>query len=177
MGGEEKNSYVYLVYSNNDGYHQCLERIFVDEIEANTYASEANKKYEELKKRCLSAATCTKCRVTFTVDGKHECVSNFAEEYSVEKEDIIGMKAVATEEKSGWQPIETAPKDGTKIDVVVKIEGNPPHRLTGYRWESKNNSFVKRSAIHNGIEDTFGGRDLDVIEGWMLSPSLPEGPK
>ena len=63
-----------------------------------------------------------------------------------------------------WQPIETAPKDGTTVDIFVVLEGGYRGRFTDYYWQSKRKIW----------RYTHGG-DIhpDQVTHWM---PLPDGP-
>lgn len=59
-----------------------------------------------------------------------------------------------------WYPIETAPKDGTLIDLVVKGK----YRLTGMWWDKKRNQWVRN--------DTALTSD-DTVTHWSPIPDMP----
>lgn len=69
-----------------------------------------------------------------------------------------------------WQSIETAPLDGTPIDLWVPLRFGPKvdYRFAGVCWDIKNECWV----------DYFDGDPVDFCESqpthWM---PLPEGPQ
>jgi hypothetical protein len=73
-----------------------------------------------------------------------------------------------------WQPIETAPKDGTEIDVW-----GPHGRRCNAWWETALNAPVGAAPLPEG-----GGwvEDSDMGVTWVLDPQpthwmpIPEGP-
>lgn len=78
---------------------------------------------------------------------------------------------------SEWQPMETAPKDGTKILVVCVEDSEPEIEVTewytieSYSWEHVENDMYRRVArpAHSG----WNGNGHRATH-WMLLPPLPQ---
>jgi hypothetical protein len=88
--------------------------------------------------------------------------------------------------QAGWQPIETAPKDGTVIDVLAEHEGEHETnriRLTNISWHNANEIFPRTGWIR--ITDD---GNWDLVDSpptcpmglpqwtpthWMPLPALP----
>lgn len=71
--------------------------------------------------------------------------------------------------KSGWQPINTAPKDGTKVDLWVKSKWYGYHRVPDCSWDNHYQTFI--FFTENGffsVEEEYG-----VPTHWR---PIPEGP-
>jgi hypothetical protein len=72
---------------------------------------------------------------------------------------------------SQWTPIETAPKDGTKIDIAAKLWMSRTDTFAVSRFPSchwwKGDSMCNRSAAWQGVDD--GWRPTH----WMPVPELP----
>lgn len=60
-------------------------------------------------------------------------------------DDLIAQLETATEgsRESAWQPIETAPKDGTKVDLLYPY---PRGRAINCFWEERHLAWVWRKA-------------------------------
>lgn len=75
---------------------------------------------------------------------------------------------------AGWQPIETAPKDGTKVDIVAKVWLPAFDRFEYERfpdcWWTAGDSMVNRRAHWMNVSD--GWRPTH----WMPRPPLPQEP-
>lgn len=69
-----------------------------------------------------------------------------------------------------WQPIETAPKDGTS---VLLFKQSMDFKIRGYGYWEGGDSFVS-GWISKGFDDTFGNLGLANPSHWM---PLPEPPK
>jgi hypothetical protein len=71
---------------------------------------------------------------------------------------------------SDWQPIETAPKDGTNI--ILLLRGWP---TVGWYTDIKHYVHGKLSYEHSGWKIPWGsfGRDKDEPTHWMPFPPLP----
>jgi hypothetical protein len=74
-----------------------------------------------------------------------------------------------------WQPIETAPKDGTIIDVWVN-DPDGPFRQTNAIWND--GYWVLRRNMWSSIESFFDEKGVPKIKitHWMPLPKPPEGP-
>lgn len=68
-------------------------------------------------------------------------------------------------ESSGWQPIETAPKDGT--DILLHVVYGQSEILIGY--------FYSGDAAHHGFYE-IDGDDINNPTHWMPLPEPPEKP-
>ena len=68
-----------------------------------------------------------------------------------------------------WEPIETAPKDGTRIDLWSRSE-----RVPNARWDARRKAWV-----HDWLGD-FDSIDEVRVDGnpthWMPLPPPPEAP-
>lgn len=72
-----------------------------------------------------------------------------------------------------WQPIETAPKDGTEIDILL----NGKSRLTDIYWgEWQGNDKQQEYWLDDLGNPVVGDWDnLNKITHWMPIPKPPEG--
>jgi hypothetical protein len=68
---------------------------------------------------------------------------------------------------TGWQPVETAPKDGTVIDLWL-----PDGRAPACRW-GRNGWQIEFAEMPGSFESLVAARG-DAATHWM---PLPEGPK
>lgn len=68
--------------------------------------------------------------------------------------------------EQGWRPIETAPKDGTVIDVWCSVE---KCRFTDCYWHERHNSFVKDHGYP--VQTTIFYHEPTH---WIFPPSAPE---
>jgi len=68
-----------------------------------------------------------------------------------------------------WQPISTAPKDGTEIDVWIGSE-----RVVDVFWSHKRNAWCRSE-----YEQNFGYVDYTIQPPthWMPIPSPPQEPQ
>lgn len=77
---------------------------------------------------------------------------------------LLGLGAPPTQtEPHAWQPIETAPKDGTIIDLWRNGE-----RLTGYRWKEQ----ARNTGFFEGIP--YGLSCVRDASHWMPLPVPPQ---
>jgi hypothetical protein len=77
---------------------------------------------------------------------------------------ILGRDLIAEVERSTWQPIETAPKDGTKILLICAEPMTDPTYVVGL--------WIKDS-WHSDWDHTMIGPELEV-KHWMPLPAAPE---
>jgi hypothetical protein len=84
------------------------------------------------------------------------------------EESLLEAKRVSQPAPSGWQPIESAPKDGTHVLVYREL---PPWRVmgTGYWCEVAGVS----GWICRGISDPPGNLGLSAPTHWMPLPPAP----
>jgi len=71
---------------------------------------------------------------------------------------------------SEWLPIESAPKDGTEVDLWVRSEIDPRrghHRICGYVWDSAYKCWRKKTDLH------YINKPVGVVTHWMRTPSYP----
>jgi len=81
----------------------------------------------------------------------------------------------------GWEPIETAPKDGTPIDLLCERSWNPPNlyqRLTDRVWCDVHNLWRTKGVLQYVEHDCDEKREnyLKPV-GWTLSPPFPSPPQ
>lgn len=73
---------------------------------------------------------------------------------------------------SEWQPIETAPKDGSEVDFWAHNKGDRRYgqkRLTGYIWCATHKCWRTKEDLH------FVNRpDTYELTHWMAAPKAPE---
>lgn len=78
-----------------------------------------------------------------------------------------------------WQPIETAPKDGTRIDLWILNDSAPPHgwRLADVFWNG--HAWVVwrlgRQKDNFGCVETEEVQIANTITHWMPLPASPLG--
>jgi hypothetical protein len=75
-------------------------------------------------------------------------------------------RTIQIEDGRGWRPIETAPKDGTIIDVWCACDTLPDggFRIPEVIWEDRYDAFFSNEA----------GVLADDITHWMPLPAPPE---
>lgn len=74
---------------------------------------------------------------------------------------------------SDWEPIETAPKDGTLIDIWVKWWVPEKDIFTGARWPDvswSKGEFTNSAETWRSRHDRFVGK----MTHWMPAPKPPE---
>jgi hypothetical protein len=84
-----------------------------------------------------------------------------------------------------WQPIETAPKDGTPILIAYKLSTNGPVKT----WSKRDGAAIRPARWRGGYDRNSGHYsaqwqfevsgfvvDPSAIMGWMPLPSPPENP-
>lgn len=87
-------------------------------------------------------------------------------------------------DKDGWRPIETAPKDGTVIDVwrdghrETVYWGLPPHECgeMGQYCDSDWHAIKRPGWICATFGEFIGGKH-DPFTHWMPLPPPPSGPR
>ncbi len=77
-----------------------------------------------------------------------------------------------------WQPIETAPKDGTKVDgwAVNTVTGEPVGRMPGMWWEGEAWQYGREKGFYWEIEvPIFAKTGVPVVKltHWMPLPKPP----
>lgn len=77
-----------------------------------------------------------------------------------------GVKA-SSQQRTGWQPIESAPKDGTEIIAFWQ------YMYPGDRSRTCGQRMVEWNNEHKGWEDFEGVHHVDLFTHWML-PTPPE---
>ena len=70
----------------------------------------------------------------------------------------------------GWQPIETAPKDGTNIDILI----NGMSRIPEVYWGEFDGYKAPISAWLDGFDNPVVGLLANEITHWMPIPEAPE---
>lgn len=79
-------------------------------------------------------------------------------------------KALAACDESPWRSMESAPKDGTEVDLTDGTD-----RCTDCLWSDKKDAWV-----YWGPDDwdSFGWVKIDFVpKGWMPLPAAPDGEK
>lgn len=98
--------------------------------------------------------------------------------YSDAYGDVGALKAKLNELKSakGWQPIDSAPKDGTKVDLWVRIRPSKMDEPESYEcfpaswWDSDRDDWkLGRMCWHSKFY-----ADAHIPTNWMPSPTAPE---
>ena len=91
----------------------------------------------------------------------------------------VALQILATEEPKGWQPISTAPRDGTSILTYVKVSDTSIVRLASW-------SEVPKELIEAGDPDDTGWASYcssvswELLDGvfapthWMPCPEFPK---
>lgn len=85
--------------------------------------------------------------------------------------DIVSWLLDATE----WQPIETAPKDGTEVLMAVKLRGGIPGKMLVGHWQPAGCCIEDHPPINDGWY-FWNGHMFDVASKpthWMPLPPLP----
>ena len=73
---------------------------------------------------------------------------------------------------TGWQPISTAPKDGTLIDLWVINDMGKGHRVPRCDWDSWNDCWRQWPDTDSSYNDAM--YDDEHPTHWMPLPSPPE---
>lgn len=77
-----------------------------------------------------------------------------------------------------WRPIETAPQNGTTIDLWIRyVEGEGGYRITNARWDRESGQWQDWAPGDCG---DMGWRQLDwqhLITHWMPLPEPPADTK
>jgi len=105
-----------------------------------------------------------------------ENIGNGADAEYVRNDRIEALEAEnkRLREAQEWQPIETAPKDGTEILLIVEVRGSPTHPtkpMQHIRWEYEIGVGLESGVYVENPEAGWIGDDYNY---WM---PLPEAPK
>lgn len=76
-----------------------------------------------------------------------------------------------------WQPIETAPKDGTPIILAGQVDsdnGLIPTVVAGYFYEDGEGWEYPHT--HHFAVSTLDDAGIDILTHWMPLPEPPEAP-
>lgn len=72
-----------------------------------------------------------------------------------------------------WQPIETAPKDGTRVDLWMHDVDHPAgYRMADARWEDDRWQVAWRFWVEGGGQDSKGRWHIRATH-WMPLPEPP----
>lgn len=87
--------------------------------------------------------------------------------------EIERLRAAAAGAGAGaeWQPIETAPKDGTDVDLWGSLNKEPRHRITDCHWH-KGEWLVWGAS---GVDDEPHWMPVFCASHWMPLPPAPAG--
>jgi hypothetical protein len=78
--------------------------------------------------------------------------------------------ALSACDESPWSSMESAPKDGTEVDLTDGTD-----RCTDCLWSDKKDAWVYWGP---GDWDSFGWVKIDFVpKGWMPLPAAPDGEK
>lgn len=71
----------------------------------------------------------------------------------------------------GWQPMQTSPKDGSPVDLWVRLADGRGFRVTDARWLRRKWRGVVDGADSEGpVERVYGTSGEGVVVGWMPVP-------
>jgi len=75
---------------------------------------------------------------------------------------------------TGWQPIETAPKDGTEVLLYL---GNPWSKTEKARWYAPWSNWQVGAIPSDPVREEYFGIGKSVPTHWMPLPEAPNGAK
>lgn len=115
-----------------------------------------------------AAVHCYKC------DARGPIIDNGHHHNSPEWEErakVIGAEAAAAwnaqaEAKDAWRPIETAPKDGTTVDLIDKYGTRYPDA----HWDRNKNAWV--DWVSDEFSQTYAAINAPITH-WMSLPAAP----
>lgn len=150
------------------GGRQC-DRDGTSVIVSRQACVEAADKLEELEQRI----TDNEKRYN-RLDRMHkEASKKLVEERDGLKEQLIAYEAGKRDATPEWQPIETAPKDGTAFrayaDELIDLDFNPWGSVEA-AWNGE--EFI--GCVWNGQQDSWYGKTINPSH-WMPLPAAPKG--